>query len=272
MNTIFQPTEWISDILGVAMVVSPREMEILESMTGCSSPGELSLALADPTWEEAGTVQELLVFPDQESRERVEALLEQNALTQGEERDLIKAVQDADLMMSLAFPEISVPVRFVLAPDIVAAYVKRFCLTRSIPPGLVKALGEMHDVSRVQTAFALLRASGIAWTWDLEDMAARILEKNHAREDFISIFEKALILLKEVPADRHPEEYIEEKRDWCLYHLERGRAEEKELAGKNMETLLLSGVRTSYVDAHRLEDQLALIDRILYGMPPLPGF
>ncbi|SHJ47062.1 hypothetical protein SAMN02745216_01693 [Desulfatibacillum alkenivorans DSM 16219] len=259
------------DFFTKGITVKDRDLEFLEAVAGCVSRGELAVLLADPDWEEAETARELLLFPDLESRARLESVLQGKGLSQ-EEQDEITAflkgrVQKTELILPGALKNIMIGVG---AADL-AAYIKRLHLTVEIPEPLVRALAFCSNKESVNNALALLRSSGICWTGDLLALAQKFIEKNAEKEDFPAVLQKILALFKEIPTDRDPEEYLAEKRTWCLFHLDKARTQERELAGQNMETRLLSGVRTAYADERRLRGQIALIDRILYSMPPLPG-
>ena len=270
MQILCQIIEFMVNMFQNGMEVERSAWESLETMAGCLAPADLAGLLADPGWEEGETALELLLFPDQESKDRIEALLNGNCLTREDQAAVIEGLSRKVDKVHLLLPQAPGPVMIEVGAGALGSYVARFNLTTVIPEYLVRAACQRLDEEMGLRSLALVRSSGIAWNDALVSLAEKILKNNRGGQEFISFFKNALLLLREIPAARDPEEYLEEKRTWCLFHLDKARSEERELAGQNMETRLLSGVRTAYADFHRLHGQIALIDRILYGMPPLP--
>ncbi len=258
------------DFFSAGIAVKDRDLEFLEAVAGCVNRGELAALLADPDWEEAETARQLLLFPDLESRARLESVLQGKCLSQEAQNEIVAFLKGRVQKTELILPGASKNIVIGVGAADLTAYVKRLHLTVEAPEPLARALAFCSNKECVNRSLALLRSSGIAWTGDLLALARKFFEKNAEKEDFQALLQKILVLFKEIPADRDPEEYLAEKRTWCLFHLDKARTQERELAGQNMETRLLTGVRTAYADAHRLHEQIALIDRILYSMPPLP--
>lgn len=262
----------IIKILEQGLLVDDDAFHFLESTYSIQSLAELEHALNNPDSCDTDTILELLFYPDQQARMLVEPLLLETPPDVDDEARAISYLQSQKAKARLVFSKTKEIITLPVPNFALSLFIKRLGVAIQIPEKLAAAAAAIPGPQAAIALSVLFRGSGIFWTPELVDFFLRTIKINKAAPDFLEIMEAALILVREIPFGHDPAQYLEQKRKWCESNLQQAKKSESDLADKNMETRIMSGIRPSYIDENRLNAQLALIDRILHALQPLPDF
>jgi hypothetical protein len=89
------------------------------------------------------------------------------------------------------------------------------------------------------------------------------LERLSAEENvFVDQLDFILVFLQEHPEARNLYEALMDRKRFLFRHLQKARRAAEFAARNNMETLVMTGVRTPYFDTAAAEEELAMIDSV----------
>ena len=268
---------------GVALTAPVRRF--MEATFGDASPAALQALLEDESDAERDSLLDLLFFPDDTLQAALEPILAKHALSKGDVARLAARLKAEPAMAHFLFPGTQVPVTAALPAFGVDAFLGRLNLTWQ-PAAALEAVLEQVDARplspngdsrdgylrlRVWLRNAALRQTPVPVRFLCDFLTRRPLDD----AAFVDQLQFSLVFLKEHEGAVNLYTALMDRKKFIFRHLMDARRSAARAARSNMETLVMTGVRTPHFDVPRAERTLARIDAIamaVYGRTePLEG-
>jgi len=264
--------------LAAGIAVSEPVRRYMEATFGDASPAALQTLLADDSNAERDSLLDLLFFPDFTLQAAIEPVLERYPPTAGDAARLAGRFKTEPAVVCFLYPGSQAPIAAALPPTGVEAFLNRLNLPWQPAPAVAAALDgtdprglSPHNESadgrtrlRVWLRNAALRQTPVQVRF-LCDFLARV---PFDVEAFVDQLQFSLVFLKEHEDAANLYTALMTRKKFIFRHLLSARRSAERAARSNMETLIMTGVRTPHFDIARGEQTLETIDCIamaVYG-------
>lgn len=250
----------------------------MEATFGDASPDTLQALLADDSDAERDSLLDLLFFPDLTLQAAIEPILERYPPKAGDVYRLAGRFKSDTPAVRFLYPESRAAVAAALPASGVDAFLNRLNLTwqpaaaitaaldrmdsRGLPPRDAPADGRIR--LRVWLRNAALRQTPVQIRFLCDFLIRAPLDD----EAFVDQLRFSLVFLKEHEDAANLYTALMTRKKFIFRHLLNARRSAERAARSNMETLIMTGVRTPHFDITQGEQMLEMIDHIaiaVYG-------
>jgi hypothetical protein len=264
-----QVAEKIIEILRSGLTFSADTQHYIDSTFSNPSAVELEELLQDDSSCETDSLLELLFFPDESVQVQLEPLLDRTRFQKQDERKIQDMVLAKPLQAHFRFSDGRGALHMAAAPSSMAQFIARLNLTRLLNPKLRSAVARHVDKSLQDRCKVRLRNAAPITSPDKISFLKVCWEKLPIEKDIFFVYLDFLLYLLEELNDK-PDMFpaLMSKKKFYFQNLQKARNLDIQLKKHNVETLLLSGKRVSYIDAADARKKIQMIDRIsiaIYG-------
>ena len=243
--------------------------QFMASTFSIENPRELQALLDAPDDSEAQSLLELLFTPDETIRVDLEEIIEKSACTDKDEQAIINHLFQKKIAVPIQFPGAGDRLTCRPAKHLLETWVRSLKITTRLPAELVATVDQnTRDRLNAQIK-AALRSTRVGLAGPVCRFLCRLLEKTPAAgSPFLEDLGLCLAILDEQPETSSLFDLFMTKKRRLLEMLQQAERFEKQLAGNNIETLILKGVRTPHIDQADTRDKIDRIDAIclaVYG-------
>jgi len=254
------------------IAVTKDVCRFMEATFGDASADTLRTLLSDESSAERDSLLDLVFFPDLSLQTAIEPIMEDHRLTSGDVTLLAEQLKVAPVATHLRMPGTDATVPTALPAFLIDAFLARL----NIPWQPAAALSALLDH---------LAAGALAPTGDDKEgrLRLRVLLRNAALrqtpvqvrflcdfferlspedKDFVDKVTFMLVFIKEHEDSTNFYLSLMDRKKFIFQHLLKARRSEAFAARTNMETMIMTGVRTPYFDIPTGERTLVLIDSI----------
>jgi hypothetical protein len=237
--------------------------QFMASTFSIERPQELRDLLADPDDSEAQSLLELLFTPGESMRVDLEEIIEKSSCTDKDEQAIINHLFQKKIAVPFQFPGAGDTLTCRPAKHLLETWVRSLKITTRLPAELVATV-DTNTRSRMKAQIkAALRCTRVGLTGSVCRFLCRLLEKAPAAgSPLLEDLELCLAVLDEQPETSSPFDLFMTKKQRLLEMLQQAKRFEKQLAGNNIETLILKGVRAPHIDQADTRDKIDRIDAI----------
>ncbi|MFY9941220.1 MAG: hypothetical protein WAK57_03530 [Desulfobacterales bacterium] len=267
-NAVERVVERIIRVLTEGVDLGSEAWHFIESTFPDTSASDLADLMVAGEDVEAAPLIELLFFPDERLQTRLEGLLSCLVLEAGAETAVADRLQAQKPVARIACPGWGPQAcRFPMPAQAVPAFVARLNighrLAEPIAGAIERRVVEAHrDHLRVK-----LRNARIPFSAAQAAFICELLAKLPAGDpDLLDVMDFVLALLEELGPDGDIRGGLLEKKKFYFQNLQRAEQMADLIQGRNMETLMLQGVRMPYVDKSDALFKMSLIDRICIAL------
>ena len=249
--------------LSAGILLNRDTRQFMASTFSIESPPELQALLDDPDDSEAQSLLELLFTPDETTRVELEKIIEKSSCTDKDQQAVINHLFQKKIAAPILFPGTGDTLICRPAKHLLETWVRSLKITARLPAELVAAV-DTNTRGRMQAQIkAALRSTRVDLTGPVCRFLVRLLEKAPASGNpFLEDLGLCLSILDEQPAASSLFDLFMAKKRRLLEMLQQAKRFEKQLAGNNIETLILKGVRAPHIDKADTRDKIARIDAI----------
>jgi hypothetical protein len=258
--------------LAAGIELTETVCRFMEATFGDASPAALQALLDDDSNTERDSLLDLLYFPDHALQTAIEPILQRDPPTAVDVARLADRFKAEPAVARFLFPGSDVSIEAALPAFGVDGFFRRLNLTWQTAAALEAALsrvdarplspkGELQDGRnrlRVWLRNAALGQTPAQVRFLCDFMARRPIDE----ASFVDQLRFSLVFLQEHEDATNLYTALMNRKKFIFRHLLKARQAAERSAGSNMETLMMTGVRTPHFDVGQGEQILVLIDRI----------
>ena len=254
------------------LVLTEDVCRFMETTFGAADVETLQAVLADADSSEGESLLDLIFFPDQDLQVAIEPLLTEHRLGEADIAALAARLKRKPVLarLRIAGAERVIPVAMpAFAAD---AFLSRLhlawqpeeALSAAIMSWEGRGLAPAGDAAEGRLRLRVrLRNASLPQTPVQVRFLCDFLERLSAEEeDFVNQLDFILVFLKEHPDAQNLYRALMDRKRFLFRHLQKAHRAAEFAARNNMETLVMTGVRTPYFDTACAERELAMIDGI----------
>ncbi len=249
--------------LSAGIFLNRDTRQFMASTFSIESPQELQALLDAPDDSEAQSLLELLFTPGETIRVELEEIIEKSSCTDKDEQAIINHLFEKRIAVPILFPGPGDTLTCRPAKHLLETWVRSLKITTRLPAEFVAAV-DTNTRGRMQAQIkSALRSTRVDLTSPVCRFLCRLLEKTPAAGNpFLEDLGLCLAILDEQPQTSSLFDLFMTKKRRLLEMLQQAERFEKELAGNNIETLILKGVRAPHIDKADTRDKIDRIDAI----------
>ena len=267
----------IENRLRAGIFLSSDSLSFMASTFSIENAADFRSLLDASDDSDAQTLLELLFTPEDETRVDLEEIISESSFTNEDEKALIAGLHQKKLDVPLHFPGAAAGVLHRPSRHLLAAWVRSLKITVRLPEKLLNTI-DHHTPGRLGTEIKVrLRHARLHLNRPVCSFLDRFLEKRGLTgEALLRDLDLCLAIFSErlQSGATSPYDLFMVKKRGLLAELQQAERFEKELAGNNIETLILKGVRAPLIDKAAARKKIAAIDAIclsVFGLTdPLP--
>jgi hypothetical protein len=253
----------ILKILGKGLTLGSDVVHYIDSTFSNPSIEELEDILRDDSNCEKDSLIELLFFPDETLQDQLEGLIEDYQFKEEDEGKALQHLCQKPLMVSFHFPEKRGSFNLEIPGAIVHQFIKRLNLSKQIDRNLLSTIKEnVSENHRDRCAVKIRNSRFVATDKALWLLCAFFEKWDTQTSDVFKHADFVLSFLEEFHEDDDIFEALMKKKRFYLKHLKRTEKFEEQLLKTNIETLMLKGKITAFMDKNEARENMAIIDRI----------
>ncbi len=258
-----QVAEKIIEILRDGLMLNADTQHYIDSTFSNPSIGEFEALLQDESSCETDSLMELLFFPDESVQLELEEMIEETHFQRRDEQEIHKRVCSTSLQTQIRFSDGRGTLEKRVAPSNAAQFIERLNLSRCLDPKLRSAIAR-HVHQRLQTRckVRLRNARPITSPDKISFLQTVFKNLQINNDDFFDHLDFTVSFLDELNAEADMFQALMAKKKRYLQSLQKAKKLDNQLTRHNVETLLLSGERVSYIDRADARKKIQIIDRI----------
>ena len=230
---------------------------------------ELENLLKDPENCERDSLLELIFFPGQDLQVLWEDLIEQSCFSPGEASVILEIVMQKQPVAALFHPEDGPPACFTAPDHAVEQFIARLNLHKQIDSSVTAAIHSCLPGSEQLPARVMIRNAGFACMGPRADfLEAFMRNMPHLSPVIRPYLEFILHLLEAAPVDTPLMAFMAQQKRLYQKQIARARGFEWQRDNRNVETLILLGIRIPHFDSRDAMQKISMLDTVslaIYG-------
>jgi len=258
-----QVAEKIIAILQSGLTLNAATQHYIDSTFSNPSVDEFAELLQDESSCETDSLMELLFFPDESVQLQLEEIIEDTHFQRRDEQEIQKRVCARALQTQIRFSDGRGILEKRIAPSNAAQFIERLNLSRWLDPKLRSAIGRhVHQGLQTRCKVRLRNARPITSPNKISFLKAVFKHLRIDNDDFFDHLDFTISFLDELKDQADMFQALMAKKKSYLKGLQKAKKLDNQLTRHNVETLLLSGERVSYIDKADARKKIQIIDRI----------
>jgi len=258
-----QVAEKIIEILRDGLTLNADTQHYIDSTFSNPSIGEFEALLQDESSCETDSLMALLFFPDESVQLELEQMIEETHFHRRDEQEIQKRVCSTSLQTQIRFSDGRGALEKRVAPSNAAQFIERLNLSRCLDPKLRSAITRhVHQGLQSRCKVRLRNARPITSPDKISFLQTVFKNLQIDNDDFFDHLDFTVSFLDELNAEADMFQALMAKKKRYLQSLQKAKKLDNQLTRHNVETLLLSGERVSYIDRADARKKIQIIDRI----------
>lgn len=246
------------------LTVSPEVLRYINSTFSNPSLTELEALLGNESDCEREPLMELIFFPDDAARIRLEPLLETEDFFKDDIESISKLLHSPHIHVLLRFPD-NDELIINLPRDAGSRFVSRLNISHKTDRQLLDAIQCNIDETLQWAVKVRLRNARIRYSRNKLDFFCRFFEKPIAESDeLLECLDFILIFMSEIRDSDDIRAALKKRKDFHFLAIQKAADFEEQFGKNNMETLMVQGLRVPHIDRAKLMREIVVIDRICY--------
>ena len=253
----------IIDILRNGLTINAATQHYIDSTFSNPSLNEFEALLQDESSCETDPLMELLFFPDESVQLQLEEMIEETHFQHRDEQEIQKRVCSTSLQTQIRFSDGRGTLEKRVAPSNAARFIERLNLSRCLDPKLRSAITQyVHQGLQTRCKVRLRNARPITSPHKISFLQTLFKNLQIDNDDFFDHHDFTVSFLDELKDEADMFQALMARKKRYLQSLQKAKKLDNQLTQHNVETLLLSGERVSYIDKADARKKIQIIDRI----------
>lgn len=253
----------IEEIFNDGLALSKEVVHYIDSTFSHPSKNQFEEVLTDESDCERDSLLELIFFPDESARIRLEELLEKEDFQKADEETVASLLSSIQAGATIHFPDERGSLKVLISNSAANSFVSRLHISRRLNGSLIETIDHHVNEKIKNRVKARLRNTRIEHTGNRVVFMCSFFEKMNSRAvDFFENLNFILEFLDEIQEDTDIYRSLMNKKIFYFRNVEKAKKHEDQLQKSNMETLFAQGVRMPYVNKNDMKKKMRMIDRI----------
>jgi hypothetical protein len=247
----------------------PDVRHYIDSTFALPTHQELESVLKDPDNCERDTLLELIFFPGQDIQIQWEDLIEQSNFQRDDEEKILDLLMGKKPEAALYYPPDGPPVCFAVSGHAAGQLIARLNIHKHINSKVLAAIRQHLPLDGQKAARVMIRNAGFA----CQGAKAAFLETfmgsiPPVTDDFFEHLEFVLDILETCPDNTPLAESLALRKQHHQKSITKAEQFERQRLNRNMETMIMQGIRTPLFDPQKDMQKIAMIDTVslaIYG-------
>ena len=258
-----QVAEKIIEILKGGLTLSADTQHYIDSTFSNPSVAEFEALLQDESSCETESMMELLFFPDESVQLELEEMIADTHFQSRDEQEIQKHVCSTPLRTQIRFADGRGKLEKKVPPSNSAQFIERLNLSRCLDSRLRSAIARyVHPGLQTRCKVRLRNARPITSPNKISFLQTVFKKLQIDSDDFFDHLDFTLSFLEELKDEADMFKALMTRKKRYTQSLQKAKKLDTKLSQHNMETLLLSGERVSYIDKADARKKIQIIDRI----------
>jgi len=245
------------------ITLSRDVLDYLASALDITDPDELHRFVDMEADSDLASLLELIFFPDQELKIRLEPLLQELNLGKDDESVVLDCLLKDPLQLHVYFPESSKAIPLALPRDPARTFIQRLRIDRSPPRELLQAIDQAFTRQESLRIQVLLRSARFPFTRENQDFLLNILTHlPPPAEGFQATLRYALAFLDELKGASDIANQLIQKKIFLEQTLDKAQALNRRLRSQPMEVLLMQRESILSFNTEELRSHLRIVDQL----------
>lgn len=245
-------------------------MHYIDSTFFNPSISEIKAILSDENNCERDSLLDLLIYPDEQIQKRLEPLIKNQSFTHSDIRKILTGILDGQDHLPSTIRFSNGNTAYLFLPDYcIERFLDRLHLSHPIDPAVYRDIDDHVPEDLKCLTKVKVRNANARFDENRALFIRRFFQDADLNEkDYFDCLDFLLQFLKDIDADDNIFEQLMAVKQYYAENLEKADEFETRHQGKNMETLVLQGVKIPFIDKADTLRRLSLIDnlsRITFG-------
>ena len=256
------------------MTLDAQTVGFIDATVSVDRAADLAALLSDSGNDAAEPLLDLIFYPDCSLQEKIEDVLGTAVFTPSDVDGVVGRLMDPPVDVPLIFSDLRGSHCFKPDRETISRMVDRLRLNRAIPGPVLKACQSLPPATALKVRVRI-RNTSIAWSNETAEFLAGFLTGADPNTgDFQGALQTALAFMGILSPSEGIFAGLSRRRRELVDALSRTERMAMETSGKNMETLMLQGIRLPYLDSAAARQTIRHIDlicRTVFGRIDLAG-
>jgi hypothetical protein len=258
-----QVAEKIIEILQGGLTLNAATQHYIDSTFSDPSVDEFEELLQDESSCETDSLMELLFFPDESVQLQLEEIIEDTHFQRRDEQEIRQLVCSTALQTQIRFSDGRGTLQKRVAPSNAARFIEHLNLSRCLDPKLGSAIARhVHQGLQTRCKVRLRNASPLTSPDKISFLQTVLKKLQIDNDNFFDHLDFTVSFLEELKDDTDMYQALMTSKKRCFQSLQKAKKFDNQLTQHNVETLMLSGERVSYIDKADARKKIQIIDRI----------
>ncbi len=255
--------EKIAAVLREGLDISPQVLHYIDSTFSTPGMAELHGIINDESDSERDCLVELVFFPDEAVQIQMEDLLENLDFEPADEPVAADCLIRLRPGTCISFPDNRGSLELVMPESAAGQFIVRLKISKKLDRRLIEAIGTFVSEKHRTRCKVKVRNSRFEGSENNISFLCRFFEKVAAEgDDFFKTLEFMLNFFDEVPNDGELFTALMRRKRFYLRNLQKAEKFEDQMEEKNMETLMVQGMRIPYINKAEARKKIGIIDSI----------
>ncbi len=267
MNNVLLAQE-IRAIFQDGLTISPQVLRYINSTFSNPEISELEALLNDESDCERDPLLELIFFPDDAARIRLEPLFEKENFLKDDAQAVSNLLYSEHIRVALRFPDGNALV-INLPEDAAYRFISRLNISYKADRQLLEIVNAHVEKNLQWTVKVRLRNARLDLSQNKLDFLCHFFEKPITQADeLLECLDFVLAFMSEIRDSDDIRTALERRKEFHFLAIQKAADFEEQFGRNNMETLMVQGMRMPHIDRAKLMREIVIIDRICYLVYP----
>jgi hypothetical protein len=247
----------------------PHVRHYIDSTFGLPTRRELSAIIRDPDHCERDALLELIFFPGRDIQILLEDLIGEGRFQQRDQGVILGSLMGKKPVASLYYPAGGPPVCFAAPEHAVGQFIARLYIHKRIPSRVMEALGQHVPEDLQVPARVMIRNARFACQGPKADFLETFMRRMPAMPEAFSDHLAFVLQFLEISPDDMPlQDSLARQKQLYRKNIIRAGQFERQRRGRNVETMIMQGIRIPHADPEDDMRKIAMLDTVamaLYG-------
>ncbi|MEA3280899.1 MAG: hypothetical protein U9Q38_09930 [Thermodesulfobacteriota bacterium] len=257
----------IDEIFRKGIIISDNVLHYVDSTFLNPSLAELEKILTDDSNCEKDSLLHLIFSPDESMRIRIEDILESEGFNKEDENKIIDLFISRNPETTVHFTDNRGSLKLAMPSSIAERFISQLNISKKPDKRLVSAINKFV-CEKFQTLVKVkLRNTGFEHTENKINFICSFLKRTKSKDNnFQECLDFILDFLDQLQDDSDIFRSLALKKESHFQNLQKAERFEEQVNKKNIETLILQGVRIPHINKEDERKKIAIIDKISYNV------